>query len=167
MTEFWPITECIPYKCMKLTVPSPFIWSVSISENVLQLGSCLDMNFISFFSIYLLVWSFLFATENTLLGNSFGDKHLYHTQNWWRTAFKCSHCWWSVHVYQFLLTCHCLARFYCQYLEDDKTFFLLFTGAGSSWLESTIVLFLLLLRWDCRIHQVTTSFLMLLPGHTL
>ena len=69
--------------------------------------------------------------------------------------------------YQFLLTCHCWARFYCQYVVGGKTFLLLFMGVGSSWLESTIVFFLLLLRWDCRLLQVTTSFLMLLPGHTL
>ena len=45
----------------------------------------------SFFPIYLLVWSFLWARENTLLGTSFGNKHLYHTHNWWRTAFELSH----------------------------------------------------------------------------
>ena len=49
---------------------------------------------------------------------------------------------------------------------DDKIFFLLFTGVGSSWLDSTVVLFLLLLKWDCRLLQITTSFLILLLDHT-
>ena len=56
-------------------------------------------------------------------------------------------------MFTLLIKCSCisvfvnfslLVRFYCQCLVYDKTFFLLFMGVGSSCLESTIVLFLLL-----------------------
>ena len=57
---------------------------------------------------------FLLAQRTPSWGIPLGDKHLYCTQNWWRTALKFSHCWLTVHVHQFLLTCHYLVRFYCQ-----------------------------------------------------
>ena len=116
---------------------------------------------------YLGMKSFLFAQQRTPSWVSLGDKHLCHTKLLKNCLSNLHTCCLTVYVHQFLSTCHCLARFYCQYLVDDKTFFLLFMGAGSCWLDSTIVLFLLLLKWDCRLLQVTTSFLMLLPGCTL
>ena len=137
-------------------------------ENMLQQGSFLDRNLYSFiFLAYFLTWSFLFAIKNTLLGNFSGDKHPYCTKLLQNVSVNFDN---VAKLFMFINSCQLslIGKVLLSIFWYNKTFFLPFMGAGSSfWHENTIVLFLLLLKWDYRFLQGTTSFLMLLHGYTL
>ena len=132
---------------------------------MLQLGSCLSrISSVSYINLGKEI--FLLAQRTPSWGIPLGISIYIAHKTGEELLLNCPHLLINCSCYQFLLTHHYLVRFYCQYLVDDKTFFLLFTDVGSSWLESAMVLFLLLLKWDCRLLQVTTSFLVLLSGPT-